>query len=110
MSKDRIFRVFNWIVALVLLALVLEGSWRFMSSRPLHAPAAQCRANLMQIDGAKAAWAKDSGKVATDVPTATELFGPSAYIPETPKCSKRGFYSLGAVSDKPRCSVAGHTL
>jgi prepilin-type N-terminal cleavage/methylation domain-containing protein len=71
-----------------------------------------CIANLKQVDGAKATWALESKKVNSDVPVASDLFGPSAYIRDEPACPGGGTYSLLSVSARPTCtlSTVGHTL
>jgi len=74
------------------------------------APRNACIANLNQIDGAKAFWAAENKKSKTDTPTATDLYGKDAHIPEEPKCPRGGTYVIGSVQQKPRCSIPGHTL
>ena len=71
-----------------------------------------CIANLKQIDGAKATWALEAKKSATQTPTDGDLFGNALYIREKPECPANGTYTLGVVNDKPTCSQAseGHTL
>ena len=74
-----------------------------------------CIANLKQIDGAKANWAMELQKNNTDTPVATDLFGATAYIRDTPSCPGGGdayIDGIGAVDTKPVCSLAGsgHTL
>ena len=71
-----------------------------------------CIAYLKQIDGAKATWALENKKTNSDVPTASDLFGPTAYIRDTPQCPGGGTYTLNAVVLTPTCSLAylGHTL
>src|SRR5436189_2761558 len=69
-----------------------------------------CIANLKQIDGAKNTWALENKKVSTDTPTATLLYGATLYIRDEPTCPAAGGYTLGTVSEKPLCNVAGHTL
>jgi len=69
-----------------------------------------CIANLKQIDGAKNTWALENKKVSTDTPTATLLYGATLYIRDEPTCPADGGYTLGTVSEKPKCNVVGHTL
>ena len=69
-----------------------------------------CIANLKQIDGAKATWALENKKVNTDTPAATELYGSSNYIRDTPGCPGGGTYTMNDVQTKPTCTVSGHTL
>jgi hypothetical protein len=69
-----------------------------------------CIANLKNIEGAKATWALENHKETNAVPTDADLFGRTLYISEKPPCPGNGTYTLGAVSEKPRCSIRGHTL
>lgn len=69
-----------------------------------------CLANLKQIDGAKSTWALEARKTNTDVPAATELYGPDAYIREQPQCPAAGTYTVNAVNAKAVCSVEEHTI
>jgi prepilin-type N-terminal cleavage/methylation domain-containing protein len=69
-----------------------------------------CISNLKQIAGAKQTWALENIKVGTDTPTDDDLFGKGKGIDTKPRCPANGTYTLGAVDDKPRCSVPSHTL
>ena len=69
-----------------------------------------CIANLRQLDGAKNTWALEQKKVNTDLPVDADLFGATLYIREKPGCPANGTYTLGVVSVKPTCNVAGHTI
>jgi prepilin-type N-terminal cleavage/methylation domain-containing protein len=69
-----------------------------------------CIANLKQIDGAKNTWALENKKVSTDTPTTAVLYGATLYIRDEPTCPAAGGYTLGSVSSRPTCNVAGHTL
>ena len=71
---------------------------------------AACVANLRTIDGAKATWALEQRKTNTDVPTDTDLFGPTSYIREKPSCPAGGIYTLNQVDAKPACTVTDHTF
>ena len=69
---------------------------------------AACVANLKQIDVAKATWARQMRKTATDIPLDADLFGPGKYLPQKPMCPSGGVYTLGTVGTKATCSVPGH--
>jgi len=71
---------------------------------------AACVANLRTIDGAKATWALEQHKTGTDVPTDSDLFGPTLYVKEKPGCPANGTYSINAVDQKPACSITDHTF
>jgi type II secretory pathway pseudopilin PulG len=70
-----------------------------------------CIENLKRIEAAKVLWAKDRN-VTNSVaePQASELFGESKYIRDTPACFLDGTYSIGKLLERPRCSVPQHTL
>jgi hypothetical protein len=70
----------------------------------------KCIRSLEDIAKSKSAWAHDHHKPTNAVPTDSELFGPTGYLPEKPVCLKGGTYTIGAVSEAPRCSVPGHQL
>ncbi|HEU0009659.1 MAG TPA: prepilin-type N-terminal cleavage/methylation domain-containing protein [Verrucomicrobiae bacterium] len=69
-----------------------------------------CIANLKQIDGAKATWAREHKKTNTDIPTAGDLYGSAYYIRDQPFCPANGIYTLREVQLKPLCDIAGHRL
>ena len=69
-----------------------------------------CISNLKMMEGAKATWAFENQKKTNAVPTDTDLFGPALYITEKPECPRGGTYTLGAVSERPHCSIREHTL
>jgi len=71
-----------------------------------------CINNLRLIDGAKQQWALEYRKQATDTPTMQDLrtyvgHGPNG---ELPTCPASGVYKVGAVGEKPTCSIRGHQL
>ena len=78
----------------------------------IHAPVLDatqsCRENLHRIEGAKSQWALENRKPNSEVPTDADLFGPNRFLPAKPKCPGGGRYTLRAVEDAPRCSIAGH--
>ena len=69
-----------------------------------------CIGNLKAIEGAKATWALESRKGDNDVPTDTDLYGPDKALAKKPECPGGGTYSINAVSEKPTCTIADHTL
>jgi hypothetical protein len=74
-----------------------------------RSPRSACIANLKQIHGAKDQWALEHKRLPTDTPADTDLFGRDRYIFVKPVCREGGTYTLGAVAEKPACSIAGHT-
>ena len=71
-----------------------------------------CIVNLKQIEGAKATWALENHKVASDAPALTDLSGTTdSYIRDVPACPGGGTYTPNAVSTKATCNnVDGHSL
>ena len=81
----------------------------FIKARQASQKAA-CIANLRTMDGAKATWALEQKKNNADVPTDSDLFGPTSYIREKPGCPAGGTYSLNQVDQKPTCTVPEHSF
>ena len=75
-----------------------------------YAHRAACINNLKLIDRAKAKWAIENGKKASETPTEAGLFGQDLKM--KPVCPSGGLYSFGEVGGKPRCSLEsrGHKL
>lgn len=69
-----------------------------------------CIDNLKEIDYAKNRWALDHRKSAEVIPADVDLFGPNLYRQEKPFCGLGGIYTIGPLSDLPKCNVAGHVL
>ena len=67
-----------------------------------------CINNLKTIEGAKGIWALEMKKGDTDVPSDTDLFGPDKTISSKPQCPGGGTYNLGAINERPSCSVPDH--
>ncbi len=68
-----------------------------------------CINNLREIYSAKAQWALELNKTATDTPTEQDLL---SYLPGNvfPVCPSGGTYTIGAVGNPPTCSIPGHVL
>ena len=65
-----------------------------------------CANNLNQIDNAKKRWVEQSGAALTATPTEQDL--DPWFRRGMPKCPGGGTYTIGAVSELPSCSIAGH--
>src|SRR5438067_13707213 len=65
-----------------------------------------CIANMKQIEGAKATWAMETKKTSSATPVATELYGATLYIRETPGCPGGGTYVISPVDTKPTCTLS----
>jgi len=87
-----------------------ENPHTFFSADREHAAAIACTANLKTIAGAKEIWMLENHKTTNDIPTEADLFGPGKLLQEAPKCLRGGTYTIGRVSEKPKCSFPGHTL
>jgi hypothetical protein len=67
-----------------------------------------CINNLLQMHGAMQQWALENKKDVSAVATANDV---SPYLKDgIPKCPAGGTYTLGAVSEPPKCSIPGHAL
>ena len=68
---------------------------------------ASCVANLKQIERAKAEWAREFNKTATDVPRDSDLFGEGKYMRERLTCPEGGTYQLWTVGIGATCNLIG---
>jgi len=71
--------------------------------------AASCINFLRQLDGAKQQWALENHKATNDAPSWPEI---TPYLKNPAVCPHGGTYTLGRVSELPKCSIGGdsHTL
>jgi hypothetical protein len=68
-----------------------------------------CINNLRFIYMAKAEWAQANHKLPTDVPTVADLIGTNkSLLHSIPVCPSGGTYTVGAVNEDPKCSLATH--
>jgi hypothetical protein len=87
----------------------------FLGARPslfIRASSSQltCIENLRAIHWAKQNWAYDFLKKSYQEPDPLTFFGPNGYFAKEPLCPDFGGYTRHGISDKPTCSVTGHTL
>jgi hypothetical protein len=67
----------------------------------------RCAATLRVIDGAKHAWSERSGAASNATPSWDDL--KPFFRPEPPPpCLGKGTYTIGALDELPKCSIAGH--
>jgi hypothetical protein len=90
----------------LLLAIAIPN---FVKARS-HSSKNACMANLKQIEGAKATWALEYQQPPTAVPTEADLVGPNRYIHIMGECAQGGTYRLGAVCEKPTCSLGASNV
>lgn len=88
---------------LALSAVALPNFVKARSSTPHYV----CVGHLKEISGAKATWALEFKKQATDIPQDADIFGPTNYIREKRVCPAGGIYQLCAVGKNPTCSKGG---
>lgn len=63
-----------------------------------------CQENLYKIDGAKEAWALETGQGAIAAPTEAMLYGETLFVRATPVCPSGGSYSINTLAERPSCS------
>jgi len=78
----------------------------------ISSSAGACINNLRLLDASKQQWALENKKQNTDTPTLENL---RPYLGrgtngELPVCPDGGVYTIGAVGEKPTCSLPGHAL
>ncbi|MEI7730015.1 MAG: hypothetical protein WCO56_10615 [Verrucomicrobiota bacterium] len=70
----------------------------------------QCINNLRQLDGSKEQWALENHKTGKDTPAMTDLVGTDKYVKWSLNCPQGGIYMLNNMTNKPTCTISGHTL
>src|SRR6266540_3552676 len=63
-----------------------------------------CIANLKQIEAAKEQWCMDTRASSTASPGASDLYGSTAYVKNTPSCPSGGTYTIGNMATRPTCN------
>jgi hypothetical protein len=71
-----------------------------------------CINKLRHIDGAKQQWALETKPPTDATPTWDDIRpylgrGSNSFLPQ---CPKGGIYTIGSLTNYPKCSVKGHTL
>ena len=97
------------IVVLIIGILMAIAVPNFIKARS-NSQTSTCIANLRQIESAKEQWAMENKKSSTDTPTSANLSGATGYIKSYPTCPVGGTYTIGDMSTRPACSIAGHVL
>jgi hypothetical protein len=106
----------RWIIASMLGCIVLGwGMIIIQETAPAHdsAQRSACINNLRVLDEAKRQSAADHHKSSNDTPTDSDLFGEGLYSKSKPECPSGGTYTLGNMSETPKCSLGqemGHKL
>jgi hypothetical protein len=77
----------------------------FIRAREI-ASARACQAALQQIQGAKLAWARDTGATPDASPAWQDLI--PKYLSKEPTCYKKGTYYIGKVSSYPTCGIGNN--
>lgn len=95
------------IVVLIIGILMAIAVPNFLKART-SSQTKTCIANLKQIEGAKEQWAMETGQPSTATPVQGDLF--PSYVKNWPACPTSGTYTIGDMSTRPTCSVAGHVL
>ena len=121
-SKMDGFTVTEMCIAVVLIVffvlIALFARTNFVSGGP--GPVVACISNLRLIDGAKAQWALEHQKQASDIPSGRDIQpymgrGPNGPLPFCPDDRKKTFessYSINNVGTVPACKIspAAHNL
>ena len=107
---DSAFTLVEVMFMTAVVAITLAVAVPKLSDSNTTAQTTTCIVNLNAIYAAKQQWAVDYKKPSTVAPNRSDIYGAVLYIKVEPVCPAGGTYSFLAVSQKPVCSVAGHTM
>lgn len=102
LGRKRILITISVALAWLLLAAIAIPS--FIPARNVAYRNA-CINNLRQIEKAKVEWAATEHKLPVDIPTLDDLCGTNKFLRYEPICQLGGKYTIGAVNEKPTCSL-----
>ena len=102
------FTLIEVLVVVAVIALLVAIAIPNYAKARVLARRVECRENRRQIQGAKTAWALEHRKSGQDVPSDSDLFGPTLYLARKPTCPAGGEYSLNAVDELITCSDPDH--
>jgi hypothetical protein len=94
------------LVAGCLLFLALCGCQKNEDKPPGDPATMGCANALRTIAKAKERWAQQSGANSNSAPTWDDL--DQYFRPQRPHCPSGGTYTIGAVGESPKCSIASH--
>jgi hypothetical protein len=96
------------VVVLAIIAIVIPS----LEHTHVQSFRAVCIGNLRALEEAKRKWAVANHKGQEDIPSENELFGTNGFLNSKPVCPDGGTYTIGALNEKPKCSLAdkGHKL
>src|SRR5262245_15688527 len=102
------FTLIELLIVVAVIALLVGIAIPNYAKARVLARRVECRENRRQIQGAKIAWALEHRKSGQDVPSDSDLFGPTLYLARKPTCPTGGEYSLNAVDELITCSDPDH--
>jgi len=109
-SRRAGFTLIEIMIVVAIIALLAAMAIPNLVKSRKTAQRTACMNNLKTIEFTKSIWALENKKGDADVPTDADLFGPTKEISRKPDCPANGTYTIGAVSEKPTCSVPDHAL
>jgi prepilin-type N-terminal cleavage/methylation domain-containing protein len=112
-AHRRGFTLLEIMIVVAILGILIGLAFpNFLKSRA-NARRQICIENLSQIESAKQIWGVETGRANGDVPNDADLFGPTLYMKERPRCPADADYdltSIGANATCPNGPLLGHVL
>ncbi len=112
-ARGSAFTVIEVLVVIMIFAIAAALAIPTIVARKEKTHKAQCRSNLLAIEARKLPYVEGikAGLTNNLVPTTLEKLyagDDGRFIPHCP--TQKGMYTIGSESEKPSCSILGHTL
>lgn len=107
-DRCRAIAAWEWLAVIASAGLMVYVTVPFFIRARVHSQPVSCVNNLRQIDGAKEQWALETKRSPGESAVESEI---DKYIKGGAlRCPKNGTYTYGKVGERPRCTIANHTM
>jgi prepilin-type N-terminal cleavage/methylation domain-containing protein len=104
------FTLLEILIVVAIIGILVGLAFPAFSKSRTNARKQVCIENLSKIESAKQMWGVENSKKEGDVPTESDLIGPTLYLKKIPQCPAGGVYDFKGIGSTAHCPIEGHTL